>query len=201
MQKIILFACIIAVAASAFTSINKSGSKKDMKLSLQNLSGTYKDPKPVDWGRGTYGTREFTFSKGKWTLNFILALDPEMKNQVFVFRTKGTYKVLDKSATVPNAFNALFLEDKKYVTLKTNDVQLAQGFGLAACGFTKDVEKDISVTGCSLWKPVKECNEDHDLLSLDKEGRLYFGVRPPDNNMCSADKRPTQLNVPVVKIK
>jgi hypothetical protein len=201
MKKMILFACIIAVTASAFTTISRSSSKKNMKQSLQNLSGTYKDTAPVDWGRGTFGTREFTFSKGKWTLSFILALDPEMKNQVFVFRAVGTYKVLDKSTAVTGAYNALFVEDKKFVTLKTADEKLAQGFGLAQCGFTKDVERDISVTGCSLWKPVRECNEDHDLLSLDKEGKLYFGMRPPDNDMCSAGKRPTKLNVPVVKIK
>ncbi len=199
MKKMMFILLTVVLVLTAFTTIRHNYTADDSKKALQNLKGTYKDPKAVDWGRGTFGTREFTFNKGKWTLNFILALDPEMKNQVFVFRTMGTYQVLDKSATVPDAYNALFLEDKKFVTLKTGDAQLAQAFGLAQCNFVKDVEKDISITGCSLWKSVKECNQDHDLLSLDKEGKLYFGLRPPDNNMCSAEKRPTQLYVPVVK--
>jgi hypothetical protein len=199
-MKQMMFILLAAVLVStAFTTIRYNNPAYDGKEALQNLKGTYKDPKPVDWGRGTFGTREFTFNKGKWTLNFILALDPEMKNQVFVFRTVGTYKVLDKSATVPDAYNAVFLESKKFVTLKTGDAQLAQAFGLAQCGFVKDVEKDISITGCSLWKSVKECNEDHDLLSLDKEGKLYFGRRPADNDMCTPEKRPTVLTPPVVR--
>jgi hypothetical protein len=200
MKKMFLSVCIIALSTTAFTTISKSNKNDDMKNNLENLSGIYRDPKPVNWGRGTFGSREFTFSKGKWTLNFILALDPEMKNQVFVFRTFGTYKVWDKSTKVPNAYNALFLEDKKFVTLKTSNERIIMDFGLTQCGFTKDVEKDISVTGCSLWKPVTQCNEDHELLALDNEGKLYFGLRPANNDMCSADKRPTKLNVPVVKI-
>lgn len=191
----LLAAILITVGFRATPNIDNS------KAALERLSGVYADPQPVDWGRGTFGTREFTFDKGKWTLKFVLALDPEMKNQVFVFRTLGTFKVLDQSTIVPNAYNALFLEDKKWVTLKTTDEKLAQAFGLASCNFVVDVEKDISITGCSLWKAVKDCNEDHDLLSLDKEGKLYFGVRPPDNNMCTADKRPTALNLPVVRKK
>lgn len=194
-----LLCTLVLMLATAFTADNSKPTAENMKQLLENLNGTYKDRKAVDWGRGTYGTREFTFSKGRWTLNFILALDPEMKNQVFIFRTEGNYRVLDQSITVPNAYNALFIENKKFVTLKTSDTKLAQAFGLAACGLVQNQEKDISQIGCSLWKSVTECNEDHDLLSLDKDGKLYFGLRPPDNNMCSTDKRPTQLYVPVEK--
>ncbi|AQG82128.1 hypothetical protein [Spirosoma montaniterrae] len=186
---------LLAVVVTAVVAFSPAS---DTKKALETLSGTYADTKAVDWGRGTFGTRVFTFDKGRWSLLFTLALDPQMKQPVFVFRTVGSYKVLEKSATVPDAYNALFIEDKKWVTLKTADKQLAQGFGLDQCGFDIDKEKDISLTGCSLWKPVAECNEDHDLLALDKDGKLYFGLRPDDNNMCTADKRPARLNVPVV---
>lgn len=199
MKKIMLLCTLVLMLATAFKADNPKPTAENMKQLLENLKGTYKDRKAVDWGRGTYGTREFTFNKSQWTLTFILALDPEMKNQVFIFRTEGNYKILDKSITVSNAYNALFIENKKFVTLKTTDPKLAQAFGFAGCGLVPNQEKDISLTGCSLWKPVSECNEDHDLLSLDKDGKLYFGQRPPDNNMCSADKRPTQLYVPVEK--
>lgn len=199
MKKIMFVGSLLLIFCTAFIAGNQTNTAEHQQQLLENLKGTYKDPTAVDWGRGSFGTREFTFSKGKWTLKFTLALDPGMKNQVFVFRTFGTYKVLDQSATIANTFNALFVEDKKFVTLKTGDIKLAQAFGLTQCGLQKDIEKDISVTGCSLWKPVAECNEDHDLLSIDKDGKLYFGIRPPDNNMCSAAQRPTQLNVPVVK--
>lgn len=174
--------------------------RDNQKTALQHLSGRYIDPKGVDWGRGTYGTRVFTFDQGTWTLTFTLALDPAMQQPVFVFRTVGTYTVGEKSPTVAGAYHALFTERQKFVTLKTADQKLAQGFGLAACGFTKDVEQDISARGCALWKPVAECGADYDLLALGPKGQLYFGLRPPDNDLCTAARRPTKLNVPVVKV-
>ncbi len=44
------------------------------------------------------------------------------------------------------------------------------------------------------------CSEATDLLSLDAEGLLYFGERPADNNMCSAERRPTKLTPGVKKV-
>jgi len=170
-----------------------------LKQDLQNLSGTYMDLTPYAYG-DAFGQRTFTFEEGKWTLTFTLGLDPELKMPVFEFRTVGTYEVLEKSEVVPEAFEALFLEDKKYLTLQTDNPELIQAFGLGACGLIPFEEADISDSGCALWPSVQECNEDHDLLSLDAEGLLYFGVRPADNNMCTADRRPTALTPPVTKI-
>jgi hypothetical protein len=196
-----LFFPVLAGFATANTAVAQSSNNQTSKQALQQLSGKYKSVSPEDWGRGTFGTREFSFDKGKWSLRFVLALDPEMKMPVFEFRTLGTYKVQNASEKVPGAFEALFLEEKKFVMLKTGDEKLVQGFGLAGCGLTKDIEKDVSVSGCALWKPVAVCGEDHDLLSLDKSGNLFFGARPADNDMCTADKRPTKLTPPVRKAK
>lgn len=167
---------------------------------LTSLSGTYKSVQSEDWGRGTYGLREFSFDQGKWTLKFKLALDKEMKIPVFEFRTYGVYKVLTESKTVPGAYDALFLEDKKFLTLRTEDANLVKSFGLADCELSKDKEKDISKSGCANWKPVSVCHEDHDLLMLNEQGQLFFGQRPEDNDMCTANKRPKKLNYPVEKI-
>lgn len=192
MKRLILI-CTLAIFSVACA---QNTNKKD----LENLDGTYVDKQGVDWGQGTFGKREFTFENGKWSLKFILAFDPEMKNQIFVFRTVGTYSILDKSKNVNGAYNALFIENQKFVTLKTDIPDVIQGFGFASCDLTKDVEKNISESGCSLWKSVADCSEDHDLLKMDTDGKLYFGVRPPDNDMCTQDKRPTSLTPAVVKI-
>jgi hypothetical protein len=187
-----------ALAAWSFVTPFHYASNEGIKQKLETLSGTYEDAVPYAYGKA-YGKRIFTFNKGKWTLDFVLGLDPELKMNVFRFRTKGYYKVLNQSTTVPQAFNAIFYEDTKWLTLLTSDQQIAQAFGLANCGLQTNIEKDISQTGCSLWKPVSVCNEDHDLLSLDKNGLLYFGVRPQDNDMCNPSKRPTALTPPVTK--
>lgn len=186
---------VIAIIGFAFT-IN---SGNNLKSELENLSGTYVDHLPYNYGN-SWGKRVFTFDKGKWTLDFTLALDPELKIQVFKFRTFGTYRILEKSSKLENTYNALFYEEKKFLTLKTSDENLIKAFGFLPCNLTIDVEKDVSFDGCSSWKSVKDCPGDYDILSLDKEGKLYFGNRPQDNDMCSPNKRPTSLTPPVVKI-
>lgn len=169
------------------------------KQQLEALSGAYADPKPYRYGQA-WGKRTFTFQKGKWTLVFTLALDSALTMPVFQFRTLGTYRLDAPSVSVNHAWNAVFYETHKYLTLKTADPGLAQAFGLAACQLTPDREQDISLTGCSLWKPISACNEDHDLLAMDAAGRLYFGQRPADNDMCTAAKRPTALTPPVTRL-
>ncbi|MEO1628948.1 MAG: hypothetical protein AAFV25_27625 [Bacteroidota bacterium] len=190
----------LAVAFLAFSacSNDESSLPDKRKRDLENLSGVYKDAKPYPYGNA-FGQRVFNFDNGNWALEFTLGLDPNLDHQVFQFRTHGSYAILDASAVGKNVYNAEFGEDKKFVTLKTEDSQLIEAFGFASCGLTPFVEKDISADGCALWKAVSECPIDHDLLALDDDGRLYFGERPADNDMCSADKRPTSLTPAVTK--
>jgi len=199
MKNIILFVATL-VAAIATSAYKPADTENDLKQRLQTLSGTYADAKPYAYGQA-WGQRVFTFNKGKWTLVFTLALDPELKMKVFEFRTIGNYKLQEKSVSVANTYNAVFYEDKKFVTVKTTDQNLINAFGFAPCQITPNIEKDISENGCSAWKSVKACPGDYDLLSLDDEGKLYFGERPADNDMCSPEKRPTTLTPPVVKVK
>lgn len=168
------------------------------RAALSSLSGTYSSTAVEAW-YGAYGTREFRFEDGRWSLKFVLALDPTMSAKVFEFRTQGPYYVGQASKTVPGAFDALFIEDQKFVTLRARDLKLTEAFGLAGCSLVVDVEKDVSVSGCAGWKPVSVCKEDHDLLAINGTGGLHFGERPRDNDMCSADKRPKSLLQAVVK--
>ena len=87
-KKVTLFIVVFAIALFSMAFKNKP--EKDLKYKLENLSGTYADPAPYNYGKA-WGKRVFTFNKGKWTLDFTLSLDPEMKMQVFKFRTLGTY--------------------------------------------------------------------------------------------------------------
>lgn len=166
------------------------------RATLQALSGVYTSSAPEPW-YGGYGTRRFTFANGQWGLEFTHALDPEMAMPTFRFRTEGPFEVGAESQSIPGAYEAIFYEDAKFVTLLTTDAGLVQAFGFADCGLQTGVEVDISVTGCAAWMPVSVCREDHDLLAMDATG-LFFGVRPADNDMCTADRRPTALLPAVV---
>lgn len=192
---LIAWLAITVSLTSAFIPAAKpdAGRKK-----LEALSGTYADPKPYAYGTA-WGHRTFTFDKGAWTLVFTLSLDPAQKMKVFQFRTLGTYQVGARSRAVGGAYEAVFTENRKFLTLKTDDPKLAAAFGFGDCGLTPQQERDISESGCAAWKPVRLCPADHDLLALDARGGLSFGERPRDNDMCTPDKRPTKLTPPVVK--
>jgi hypothetical protein len=163
---------------------------------LQSLHGTYLSPSVEEW-YGGYGTREFVFADGQWSLTFTHALDPQMTMRTFQFRTGGAYRVGEPSSAVEGAFHTVFNEDWKHVTLLTPVPEIVAGMGMADCGLTPNLETDISETGCAAWAPVALCGEDHDLLALTDDG-LHFGVRPADNDMCTADKTPTALLPAVV---
>ncbi len=163
---------------------------------LQALQGTYVSPKVEAW-YGGFGTREFVFRDGQWSLIFTHALDPAMTMRTFQFRTGGGYAVGAPSPVVEGAFQTVFDEDWKRVTLLTDVPEIVAGMGMAECNLTVNLEADISGTGCAAWRPVAVCGQDHDLLALSADG-LHFGVRPADNDMCSPDKTPTALLPAVV---
>lgn len=197
--SIIAFTAIGACAQTPAATNTPSPTGFASAADLQQLSGTFASSGGEDWGKGTFGHREFVLDRGKWSLRFTLALDPAMTKPVFDFRTLGTYSVGASSPTVAHAFETTFTEEKKFVTLRTADPELAKAFGLAACGLSVGVEKDVSIEGCALWRPVADCGRDFDLLALDQPDRLFFGVRPADNDMCTPDKRPTALLPAVVR--
>jgi hypothetical protein len=195
MRKAVRLAAVAAFAILQCGGASAGGFAP--KSELEKLTGTYASGAVEPW-YGAFGTREFTFGDGNWSLTFTHALDPEMKMKTFVFRTGGDYRIEAPSAAVPGAFEAVFDEDWKKLTSYIGDPKMAEQFGFAPCGLTVGAEKDISADGCAAWKPVPVCGEDHDLLAMDEAG-LYFGVRPADNDMCTPDKRPTALLMPVVR--
>lgn len=188
---------ILALTAACQLSLAPAQAEPANAATLSSLQGTWESAGAEPW-YGGYGTREFVFAEGSWSLTFIHALDPDMTLRTFQFRTGGTYKVGAASDTVSGAFRTQFNEDWKHLTLLAPDPALAKAFGMGDCGLTVNLEADISETGCAAWRPVAVCGQDHDLLALDATG-LRFGVRPQDNDMCTEDKTPTALLPAVVK--
>jgi hypothetical protein len=191
-------AVILAFTAALGVSIAAPSAAADGfadAATLAALHGTFESTAPEPW-YGGFGTREFVFADGQWSLIFTHALDPDMTMRTFQFRTGGGYRVTGPSAAVPGAFEATFDEDWKHLTLLTAEPEVIAGLGMAGCGLTVNLEADISATGCAAWAPVAVCGQDHDLLAMDEAG-LYFGQRPMDNDMCTPDRRPTALLMPV----
>lgn len=188
-MKLIYNACAAAALSLACSSSCAEGFWP--AEALQHANGTYRSAAPEPW-HGGFGTREFVLTNGTWQLIFTHALDPDMTQRTFEFRTGGAYDIKGPNQTVEGAFNGTFFEEWKHVTLLTDSAQIVAAMGMADCGLTYNLETDISETGCAAWRPVAVCGEDHDILAMTDEG-LHFGVRPADNDMCTPDKRPTAL--------
>ena len=189
--------CLSTLAAAAMLSSALPAAAEFADAgTLQTLQGTYVSPGVEAW-YGGFGTREFVFRDGQWSLTFTHALDAAMTLRTFQFRTGGGYAVGAPSPFVEGAFQTVFDEDWKHVTLLTDVPEIVSGMGMAECNLTVNLERDISETGCAAWRPVAVCGQDHDLLALSSDG-LHFGVRPADNDMCSPDKTPTALQPAVV---
>lgn len=188
---------ILAAAGACLMALAPAQAETADAAALSTLQGTYESAGAEAW-YGGYGTREFVFANGQWSLTFIHALDPDMTLRTFQFRTGGSYTVGAASDAVPGAFRTRFNEDWKHLTLLTPDAGLAKAFAMGDCGLTVNLEADISQTGCAAWRPVAVCGEDHDLFALDETG-LRLGVRPQDNDMCTEDKTPTALLTAVIK--
>ncbi len=187
---------ILAAAACLVATVPARAQQADA-ADLAELNGTFASAGAEPW-YGGFGTREFVFANGNWSLIFTHALDPDMTLRTFQFRTGGTYRVGAASDVVPGAYRTQFNEDWKHLTLLTPDPQLAKAFEMGECGLTVNLEADISETGCAAWRPVAVCGQDHDLFALDDTG-LRFGVRPQDNDMCTEDKTPTALLPAVIR--
>jgi hypothetical protein len=182
----------LAVAAAAALASPAAADR----AALSALHGTFHSPAVEAW-YGGYGTRDFVFADGRWSLTFVHALDPAMTQRTFRFRTGGACRVVAPSDTVPGAWHTVFDEDWKHLTLLTPVPAIAAAMGMADCGLTVNLEADISVSGCAAWRPVALCGADHDLPAPTDAG-LRFGLRPADNDMCTADKVPTALLPAVV---
>jgi hypothetical protein len=46
--------------------------------------------------------------------------------------------------------------------------------------------------------PVNDCPQEYDLVRIDGNN-LQLGARPADRNMCSEEKRPKSLSLPLIK--
>jgi len=132
----------------------------------------------------------------KWSLDYTLHGDAQCSAKLVTISIHGAYDVLEPSPTVSGAWDARFGFDDKTITPFVQPI--ADALGAAKCGTSAwqvGVSQSVYANGCAAFGqyPQSKCQADYDLLSI--EGTtLHFGNRPADNDMCTADKRPTQLS-------
>lgn len=148
----------------------------------------------VDPGTGQAIRLTFDITSTTWALDYESFGDAACAQPLLVVDITGAYQLTVPSAVVPGASEARFGFATKTVTPLAEG---ALGFLTQACGrsdFQVGVASDIAAGCAGLGAyPIAQCPDDYDLVRRDGTG-LQFGARPTDNNMCTPDRRPTQLS-------
>lgn len=147
-------------------------------------------------GQGGAITLEFTNTTDHWAVAYVTYGDATCTTPVVTANIAGTYTIGAASSVVPGAYDAVFSFDTK--TLTPNVQQLADTLNAMACGggFAVGTATNVYDHGCPGFGlyPKASCTADYDVVAKSGD-TLHFGNRPADNNMCSADKRPTSLGL------
>ncbi|HEV8692885.1 MAG TPA: cyclase family protein [Lysobacter sp.] len=162
------------------------------------LMGSWKSPAAEITGPDVFSTREFHFTRERWSVEAKFYSDPAMRKPLFSFVAEGPYTLEDASSEITGASEATFSFDKKILTLLTSDRAALSRFRFESCGLKEGTPSDISISGCSFFAPIASCRQEYDLVQLERDN-LRLGVRPADRDMCRPAKRPKALGEPVVR--
>jgi hypothetical protein len=154
----------------------------------------------VDPGNGQAFRLLFDLTETTWSLAYEAFADATCATPSLTVQIDGGYALGAESAAVAGAREGRFDFTTKTVTPHNAGVAdfLAQACGRP--GFVAGEAADITGGCAGLGAyPVADCPSDYDIVRLDDTGSLHFGARPQDNNMCTPDKRPAALGVPLTR--
>ena len=166
--------------------------------SRSDITGTWASPSPEDIGNGLFVTREFTMSSSTWDLTFKMFADQQQTMPIFTLNVEGPYS-LNEHSSVQSAYEGVFGFSRRTLTLHTSDPDTIAAFGFQDCDLELNKPGDISLQTCSFFPSITQCPQEYDIVKV-SGGRLQFGSRPADNNMCTPDKRPTALGYSLERV-
>lgn len=146
-------------------------------------------------GSGGGFSLDFNFTASDWTLDYVVYAEPTCATRNVTVRIEGPYEIGARNAQVASAFDGVFRFTRKTVTAHSaGAASYLATLPMCEGPFEVGVARDISATGCAGLgqRPIAACGQDYDLVSVDGDA-LRFGARPADNDMCTAEKRPTAL--------
>jgi len=185
----LLVALLLAVGASAQTTTGSQPLRPaDVLGSWQSVTC---EVLPDERGDNQYRRREISFTPERWNFFATFFGDASCTVPLFTARIEGPYRLgalIASGATEAD----LYFERLHFTALNR---QAAEALNRLRCGdgnFQVGIEQDTSKTGC-VFPPTREYPLEYDLVQL-KDGLLYFGERPEENNMNRLENRPKVVN-------
>ena len=141
---------------------------------------------------GTWVGPCFEFTETTWALDYSAYGDDACSAAFLTVDIAGDYTLEGASEVAENSREGTFGFTTKTVT---PHVDAAVGVINGACevmnaevGVALDIAGGCAGLGAY---PIADCSADYDIVRMNDDGTLAFGARPADNNMCTADNRPT----------
>jgi hypothetical protein len=152
-----------------------------------------------------YLRRDFTTKATTSAAQFDFFEDVEGTKPTVSVWLNGPYTLSEPWEKVEGSYAGEFVFEELKITPKSAAfVDLLNGSMPGTCGtkaWELNVEQDLSGTvGClTLGLDLKNRNTEYDIVKLDGD-KLYYGARPTDGTgLDSPDKRPTALQVPLLR--
>ncbi|APR80117.1 Hypothetical protein A7982_05464 [Minicystis rosea] len=194
------FATILFLALVPACSSSSTPSPDDPAAVAEALTGDWRGS-CFDAGNGQHAQLTFHIEAARWAVEYVVHGDATCTAPLGDLHIAGPYEIVGASTKVAGASEGIFSFDERTITPK------AQGFAdylgtLEGCGtgaWKVDTAVDILEGGCAPLGsyPNATCHADYDVVKVSEAG-IQFGQRPADNNMCTADKRPTALSADVL---
>jgi len=191
----ILALSIFALAALPSCS-SSSPPTDDTATVAAALVGDWQDT-CFDAGNGEYAQLTFHIQTGlAWEVDYVVYGDASCSAALGDVHIAGDYQIVGPSSVVAGADDAIFSFSTRTVTPKAQPFAdfLNSQKGCGAGEWKVGVAQDVYEAGCAALGsyPKASCTADYDIVKVGAT-TLQLGARPADNDMCTADKRPTML--------
>jgi hypothetical protein len=163
------------------------------------------EERPGANGSINYLRRDFTSDDQRSIARLMLYSDPEGTQPTLTIHLEGPYTIGEPSTAVPGAYEGDFHFDTAKLTAHNAFfLNLLNSANAGTCGLAPwelDVEQDLTATrGClPLGLDLVNRDTEYDIVKVEGE-KLYYGARPADGSgLDTPEKRPTALQVPLVR--
>lgn len=146
-------------------------------------------------GTKLYETNELEGTDTTYTMNVSLFLDPACSTKFVTLGEKATYVV--RATARPDGASELDVT-RSAMTMTAHHPAALPMLDNGKCGappWSVAQTQDVYAGGCGVagFAPAAVCTKDFDLLKVSGD-RFSFGKRPADNDLCTQEKRPSELS-------
>lgn len=200
MRSILLASAVFALLALMACPGAQKITDKMPKPAIPVISGKFASDacvaQPQADGTTSYTKTAYTFTPTTWAMDVDSFGDEACATPLGTLHADGPYTVSGPSTKVPGAFDAdLVFQHRTITPHHEGYIALMQSMSCGKAPYAVDQAQDVLTTGCpEMGVPsLADCPREYDLVKVEGNA-LTFGKRPADNNICTVEKRPSELS-------